>query len=101
MKLRVNWGRASAKQLRRVLVDSDGDNAHLLTCVDEVMEHWEVRRAFAKAPHTPAAGTSTVAMFNEKPQVDLPFAGDIIAAQELGAPSKYPPLAPVRTRNPR
>ena len=45
MKLRVNWGHASAHQLRRVLVDSDGGNAHLLTCADEVLEQREVCRA--------------------------------------------------------
>ena len=37
MKLHVNWGHASAQQMRRVLVDSEGNNAHLLTCVGEVL----------------------------------------------------------------
>ena len=38
MTLHVNWGRASSRQLRRVSAGSDGDNVHLLTCVDYVPE---------------------------------------------------------------
>ena len=36
IKLHVNWGHASAQQLIRVLVQSEGNRMHLLTCVDEV-----------------------------------------------------------------
>ena len=42
MKLHVNWGHASAQQLARALVDSAGNNAHLLTRVDEVLAQCEV-----------------------------------------------------------
>ena len=78
MKLYVNRGHASAQQLRRVSVDSDGDSMHLLTCVDEVSGQFGVCRAFGAAPHPPIAGTSTVAMFNEKLQADWLFSDDII-----------------------
>ena len=56
MKLHANWGHASAQQLKRALVDSDENNMHLLTCADEVLEEFEVRRAFDKAPYVPIAG---------------------------------------------
>ena len=78
-KLHVNWGHASARQQKRVLVDSERDNMHLLTCADEVLARCEVCRAFGKAPHAPVAGASTVAAFNVKLQVDLLFLGDVIA----------------------
>ena len=51
MKLHVNRGPASARQLKGVLVDSDADNEHLLNYADEVLGHCEAWRAFDKAPH--------------------------------------------------
>ena len=42
MELHVNWGQASAQQLKRALVDSERHNAHLLTCVDEALAQSEV-----------------------------------------------------------
>ena len=44
MMLRVNWGHAAAQHLRRVLMDSGGDNAQLITCVDEVLAQRDVFR---------------------------------------------------------
>ena len=73
MKLSVNWGHASAQPLMRDSTYPDEDNMNLLTCAREVLEQREARRAFEKAPRAPIAGTSAVAMFNEKLQVDLPF----------------------------
>ena len=101
MKLRANRGHAPAQQLKRVLVDSDGGNSHLLTCVDEVSEQCEGRRAFDRAPHSPIAGTSTVAMFNEKLRVDLLSLHDILAFHVMGVFSEYSLLIPVRTKNPQ
>ena len=54
MELHVNWGHASARQLGRVLVDSEGGNMHVATRADEVLEQYEVRRAFDKVPRAPA-----------------------------------------------
>ena len=71
MKLHVSWGHASAQQLMRALVDSGGDHAHLITCVDEELAQCEGCQAFDREPHDPVAGTSTVAMCNEKLQADL------------------------------
>ena len=96
----MNRGHASEQQLKRVPADSDRDNAHLLTCADEVSERREVCRAFDEAPRAPAAGTSAVAMFNEKLQVGLLLVGDIIAAHVMDVSSKYSLLVPVRTTNP-
>ena len=66
MKLRANWGHASASQLKRILVDSDGGMSHLVAHVDSVLETCEVCRAFDKAPHLPIAGTSSVSCFNKR-----------------------------------
>ena len=57
MKLRANWGHASAHQLKRALMDSEGDNSRLANYVDEVLEHCETFRAFDKARQFPIAGT--------------------------------------------
>ena len=64
MKLHVNLGRASDRQIKGVLVDSAGGNLHLLQDVDEVLGRCGVCRAFGRAPHLLIAGTSTVLMFN-------------------------------------
>ena len=96
----MNWGHASAQQIKRILVDAEGDNVSLLRHVEEVVNQCDVRKAFDKAPHTPIAGTSTVAMFNKKLQVDLLFLGDLIVLRSMGVFSKYSILAPVRSKNP-
>ena len=72
VKLHVIWDHVSAQQLRRVL-ESDGDNLHLLTCVDEVLEQRDVCRAFDRAPNAPVARTPAVALSDENLQADLPF----------------------------
>ena len=71
MRLQVNRGRTSAQQVKRVWVEPDRENMHLLTRVDDVSEQLEVCRAFDKATRDTGAGTSTVALFKEKLQVDL------------------------------
>ena len=43
--------------------------------MDDVVENCDVCKALGQAPHVPIAGTSTVSMFNEKVQADLPFLG--------------------------
>ena len=73
MKLRVNWGHASAHQLKRASVDTDGGNSRSANCVGEVLERSEIRRAFDEAPHVSIAPTSTVSMFNGKAHADLLF----------------------------
>ena len=101
MKLHVTWDHASAQQLERELVDSDRNNKHLLTCADEVLAQCEACQAFGKAPHILVAGASTVAMFNEKLQEELPFLGDIIALHVMDVFSTYSLLIPARTKNPQ
>ena len=101
MKLHVNWGHASAQQLKRVLADSVWNNMDLVGCVDEVMAQCEGRQASDKAPHVPEAGTSTVAMFNGKLQADLLFLDDVIALRFIDVLSKYFLLVPVRAKDPQ
>ena len=85
MKLHVNWGHASATQLKRVLVDSEGGDSHLANYVDEASENCDVCRAFDKAPHVPIAGAPAVPMFREKARVDLPCLGDLIVLHPMDA----------------
>ena len=69
----MNWGHASAQQLRRVLADSDAGNMRLADGVAAVLEQRGVHRSFDTAPHLPFAGRPTFYMFNEKLQVYLLF----------------------------
>ena len=72
----------------------------LLRHVEEVVNQCDVCKAFDKAPHTPIAGTSAVAMFNEKLQVDLLFLDDLIALHIMAVFPKYSILTLVRSKNP-
>ena len=65
-KLHINWGHASATQIKRVLVDAEGDTQSLIRHVDDVAPLRDTCRAFEKAPHIPISGTSSVSMFNER-----------------------------------
>ena len=56
---------------------------NVLACVDAASKQCEVRRVVDKAPHAPVAGTSTMAMFNEKLRVDLSSLDDIIAVHVM------------------
>ena len=97
MKLHANWGHAPAQQLKRALVDSEGNNMHLLTCVDEELARCEVCQAFEKAPHAPAAGASTVAVSKGKLQVDCLLSDGIIALRVVGFPSIHSlPILPAQ-----
>ena len=88
MKLNGGRGHASARQLGRALVDSEGGNTHYLTCVDDVLAQREARQAFQKAPQDPAAGTSTLALFREKLRAGLLPSDDIVALHLMDAFSK-------------
>ena len=52
-----------------------------------------------EAPRAPAAGTSTVTVFNEKLQMGILLFGDIIAVRATGVPSKYSLRILARARN--
>ena len=82
MELRANWGRASATQLRRVSVDSDGVMSHLVNHVDTALETYDVCRAFDKAPHIPIAGATAVSACNEKVQVGPLFLDELIVTRD-------------------
>ena len=98
-KLHANWGHASATQLERVLVDSDGGISQLANHVDRVLETPAVCRAFDKAPQIQIAGTTTLSAFNEKVQVDLLFLGDLIVMHAIDVFSKYSLLRPAQSGN--
>ena len=82
-------------------MDSDGSNMHLLTCVDGVLERREVCQALDKAPHDPAAGASSVAMFNVELRANPLFLDDIIADRAMAVFSKYSLLIRVCSKNPQ
>ena len=90
MELHVNWGHASAQQLKRALVAAEGNSMHLLTCVDEALGRREVCQS---------VGTSTVAVFSAKLQADLLFLGDIIALHVMNSFSENSLLSPVNAKN--
>ena len=96
----MNWGHASSQQIKRVLVDAEGDNWPLLRHVDEVVSQCEVCRAFDKAPHIAFTGTSAVATFNEKLQVGLLFSDDLIVSDIMDVFSEFSIPTPVRPKNP-
>ena len=52
-KLHVNWGHASAQQLKRTMVEADGRAGTLVQYVDEVVRNCEVCRALDSAPLIP------------------------------------------------
>ena len=79
----VKWVHASAQQIERVLVDSDGGNGRPVNYADEALEDGEVCRAFDNAFNVPLAATSTVSMFNGKLRVELLFFDDIIALRSM------------------
>ena len=95
--------RRDVKQVsaEQVLAGADWGKMYLFTRVDEGLEQCEACLAFGKAPHAPAFGPFTVAMFSGKLQVDLLSPGDIAAVRVTPVSSKYPLLRPVRTKNPQ
>ena len=109
LKLRVNWGPASAQQLTKALVDSDANNMHSAHYVDEALEQSDVCRPFDEAPREPIAGTSTETMFNGKSHVDFLFARNFIASRAIDVFSKcdrtplrvHIPLIPACSENSR
>ena len=46
MKLHINWGHASDTQIRRVLVDAEGDTQCLIQHVGDVAPLRDTRKAF-------------------------------------------------------
>ena len=84
-----------------VLVDSNGENMHLVNYVNGVLERRSICRALENAPHVPIAGTSTVSTLNGELQVNMLFRQDTIALHTMGVCFWYPNLIPVRSQNPR
>ena len=66
-------------------MDAEGDAQPLIPLADKVVSECDACKAFAEAPHLPVAGTSTVAMFNGRLQMDLPFLDDFIALVDFAA----------------
>ena len=96
-KIASQLGHASGNQQKRSLADQDGGNFHLVDNADEVLEQCEVCRAFDKAPHVLAVGTSTASMSDEKAQVDLMFSGNLIDPHAMDMYPKYALPLPVRS----
>ena len=100
-KLHVNLDHASAQQMKRVLVDSDCRNLHLLRHIDGVLEHCEICRALGRAPHVPIAGTSTVFLVYGELQFDLLHLDEIIVLRARDVVSMYSRLTPGRSEIPQ
>ena len=100
MKLHVNWGHASAQQLKSVLMDAGGGAQKQLGRVDELVQQCEVCRASDRIPHLPTAGTPSALSFNEKFPVDLLFLVDTIVLHAMDTYSQYSHLVLARRKNP-
>ena len=100
-KSRENWGHASAQQIKRVSVESEGGNLHLSHHVGEELEDCDLRQAVDRAPHVPTDGTSLAFMFNEKLRFGPLFLGCIIALHVMDVSSKFSSPPPARSRNPQ
>ena len=61
--VRVNWGRASGPQLRRIPTCADGVRPTVWKVADSVVD---ARAAFDNAPRLLVAVTSLVSAFNEE-----------------------------------
>ena len=88
MKLHINWGHASASQLKRAPVDSDGETTGLINMAGDAPQQREVCRAFDRAPHLWIAATSTASPLNEKLREDILFLYDAIALNAMDMYSK-------------
>ena len=100
MKLHLNRRHASTRKLKRVLVEADGDSQGLLECADEVPRQCGVCRAFDKAPHLPAAGTSPVSSFREKLQAGLLLLDNAVALRAMDVSSECSLMVQVSPKNP-
>ena len=90
MELRVNWGHASAHQLKRVSADSVGETMGLVPPVDEFSGRREFWRAFDKVSHIPIAGTSAIPTPNAKLKKDLLLLGGAIASRAMDFRCEHP-----------
>ena len=89
MRPYVDWGHASACQLKQVLADSGGGTMGLTNYVGEVLGQCGICRAVDGAPHFRIAGTSTASALNGKLQADLPRPDGAIALRAMDAFSEY------------
>ena len=69
VKLRVDRGDAAARQMERVVAESDGKTIGLVRNGDGVLGQCETCCAFDGARHTRIAGTPAASVFCEKMQV--------------------------------
>ena len=68
-KIHVNWGHASARQLKRIRADAEGANGRLLGFADKVVVQREVCQDADKARRLRVAAAPSACPFYEKPQV--------------------------------
>ena len=88
-KLRVNWGRAAASQIKRILTDAGRLGTNVLKVDVPAVRERKACVAFGKAPRLPAAGTSVASAINGKVQVGLLFLGNLITLHSMGLFSCY------------
>ena len=96
----VNWGRASAHQMKRVSADSDWESMHMVNFADDVSAQFELCRVSDEVPHFPISGTWTAPASSGKCRMDLPFRDDGIALRAIDIFSKFPLLIPMRPKHP-
>ena len=82
-RLHVNWGHASAQQLKRAMAEAEGNAGGLIPLVDDVVRECEICRTLHVAPAIQVAGTSSASPLEEKVPVGLFFLGDLVALHVL------------------
>ena len=89
-KAHLDWGRAPARELQRLLVVGGGAKKRSLVSADEVVGQCEACEAFGKAPRLPAAGTSPASSVGGELGVALSLRGDGIALRAMDVYSTVP-----------
>ena len=99
-KLRVNWGHASAAQIRRILAYAYGVRASVLKVVESVVDEFDVCAGLGRAPHLPIASTSRASASSEKVQVDLRSLGCLVTPHTIDLFSRYSTPVRASSKNP-
>ena len=72
-KLHLNWGHASAYQLRRILAAGGSVSKAVLDAANDAVNHCEIHPASEEAPHSFIAGADLESAFSQEVQIYAPL----------------------------
>ena len=96
----MNWGRSSASQFKRFLVDAENGSNTAPRVADKVANHCGVCQVLNNAPPLPTAGTSKVPASIGKVRAVLPILDDVITLRAMRLSSEFPLLVRVLSEGP-